>query len=258
MQRIRSIFQKPQPDLESIITSVLDGVIPLEEQMEWRTPDLMKLLRDLYKDGAMDKRLMEQLQLASHVQDSQSDYQCTADPACPNTPVWAHSNPENILEDLAELADRSNAKKVYTITAKREGPQIGLEVPQKTGAGFFSCDSQEKIFQKTDGGASLTTSTKPLQVLHGWKATSWSLYVLAKTSIHFERRNQLVMESWYSHPYLEDLLQEMLRTMTSRIRKLPFKDRKSKLIALSRLPRSFEDLIDIETRKHQEVFQLTA
>ena len=258
MQRVRSIFRKPQADLESIITSVLDGVIPLEENTEWQTPNLMKLLRDLYKDGAMDAHLMEQLQLASHVQDSQSDYRCTAGPACPNRPVCAHSTPENILEDLAELADRSNAKKVYTITAKRVGPQIELEVPQKTGTGFFSCDPQEIIFQKADGEASLTTSTKPLQVLHGWKATSWSLHVLAKTSIHFERRNQLVMESWYRHPYLEGLLQEILRTMTSRIKKLRFKDRKSKIIALSRLPRSFEDLIDIETRKHQEVAQLTS
>ena len=103
MQRIRGIFRKPEANLESIITSVLDGVFPLEEHIQWQTPNLMKLLRDLYKDGAMDERFMEQLQLASHVQDSQSDYRCTADPACPNTPVWAHSTPENILEDLAEL-----------------------------------------------------------------------------------------------------------------------------------------------------------
>ena len=131
-------------------------------------------------------------------------------------------------------------------------------MPQKTGAGYYSCNAQEIIFQKTDGGASLTTSTKPLQVLHGWKATSWSLHVLAKTSIHFQRKNQLLMESWYRHPYLKDLLQKILRTMTGRIEKLRFKDRKNKLIALSRLPRSFEDLIAIETRKHQEVAQLTA
>ncbi len=242
----------------SIITSVLDGVIPLEENMEWQTPNLMKLLGDLYQDGAMDGRFMEQLQLASNVQDDLSDYRCTADPDCLNTPVWAHSTPQNIIEDLAELADRSNAEKVYTITAKRVGPQIELEVPQKTGAGFFACDLQEQTFQKIDGEASLTTATKQLQVLNGWKATAWSLHVLAKTSIHFKRRNHLVMESWYRDPYLDDLLQEILRAMTGNIKKLRFKDRKSKIIALSRLPRSFEDLIGIETRKHQEVTQLTA
>ena len=188
MQRIRGIFRKPQTDLGSIITSVLDGVIPLEENMEWQTPNLMKLLGDLYQDGAMDGRFMEQLQLASNVQDDQSDYRCTADPDCLNTPVWAHSTPQNIIEDLAELADRSNAEKVYTITAKRVGPQIELEVPQKTGAGFFACDLQEQTFQKIDGEASLTTATKQFQVLNGWKATAWSLHVLAKTLIHFERR----------------------------------------------------------------------
>ena len=66
------------------------------------------------------------------------------------------------------------------------------------------------------------------------------------------------MESWYRDPYLDDLLQEILRAMTSNIKKLRFKDRKSKIIALSRLPKSFNDLIDIETSKHQEVTQLTS
>ena len=67
MQRIRGIFRKPQANLESIITSVLNGVIPPEEHMEWQTPNLMKLLGDLYKDGAMDQRFMKELQLASNV-----------------------------------------------------------------------------------------------------------------------------------------------------------------------------------------------
>ena len=196
MQRIRGIFRKPQADPESVITSVLDGVIPLEENMAWQTPDLMKLLRALYDDGAFDKHMMQQLQTASNAQDSQADYRCTANPDCINTPVWAHSTPENILEDLSEPADRSNAKKVYTITAKREGPQIELEVPQKTGAEFFSCYPQEQVFQKVDREASSTTATKQLQVLHGWKASSWSLHVLAKTSIHFQRRNQLMSDAW--------------------------------------------------------------
>ena len=258
MQKIRGIFQKPQQDLESIVFSVFDSVIPAEGSMEWQTPDLMNLLKDLYGEGFIDKRLMQELQLASNTQADQSDYSCTADPDCRNPPVWAHSTPKNILEDLAELADRSNAKKVYTITAKREGPQIELEVPQKTGAGFFSCALQEGIFQNADGEASLTTSTKQLQVLHGWKATSWSLHVLAKTSIHFERRNQLVMESWYNNPHLQELLEEILKRMTNRVKKLRFKDDKSRLIALSRLPKSFEDLIAAELREHQEVTQLTS
>ena len=118
MQRIRGIFRKPQANLESIITSVLNGVIPPGEHMEWQTPNLMKLLGDLYKDGAMDQRFMKELQLASNVQDNQSDYLCTADPSRLNTPVWAHSTPQNVLEGLAELADRFNAGKVYGITAR--------------------------------------------------------------------------------------------------------------------------------------------
>ena len=42
----------------------------------------------------MDQRFMEKLQLASHMQDSQTDYRCTADADCPNPPVWAHSTPK--------------------------------------------------------------------------------------------------------------------------------------------------------------------
>ena len=140
---------------------------------------------------------------------------------------------------------------MYAITMKRTGPKIEPEVPSKTGAGYFSCGHHEDLFEAIDAKPHLSTSTKRLQILHGWKAVSWTMHVLAKTSISFERRNQLVLENWYSTPRLEEEFQRMLQEMKKRLRRLPFKSATEKFVALNKLPNSFEDFIELERGRHR-------
>ena len=217
----------------------------------------MELLRLYYEQDVIDQQLLEELQSASNRQDDKLDYRCTADSNCLGVPVWAHSTPQNHLDDLAERAGPIRAKRVYAITMKRTGPKIELEVPRNAGAGYFSCNTHEAMFQAIDGKAHLSTATKQLQILHGWKAISWSLHVLAKTSISFDRRTQIVIQSWDNIPYAEETLQRIIREMEKQIRKLPIKDEKRRLLALSKLPKSFRDCIKHERDKHQRANQAT-
>ena len=258
VDRFKGFFEKPETDPIAILDSLFDAAIPSDQVAEWHTPDLMELLRVYYDNDIIDQQFMEELQRASNRQDDQSDYRCTADIDCPDPPVWAHSVPENILVDLAETVGPFKDKRVYTITTKRKGPQIEPEPPGNSNAGFFSCRNQEILFQKTDGNPALSTQGKDLQILHGWKAIAWSLQVLTKTSTLFERRNQIILETWDEHPYLEEELQRILKRMTERISRMPFNDEQSKLIALGKVPKSLRDCIDAERARQDRATQSTA
>ena len=258
LDRFKGFFEKPATDPVAILESIFDAVIPFDHGTEWHTPDLMEMLRVYYDNDIIDQQIMVELQRASDKQDDRSDYRCTAAINCPETPVWAHSVSKNILVDLAERVAPFKDKRVHTVTTKRTGPQIGLEPPSNAGAGYFSCDIQEVLFQKTDGEAHRSTGSRNLRTLHGWKAVAWSLHVLAKTSIHFERRNQLIMQTWDEMPYLEEELQRILREMTKRVGRLPFKNQQRKLIALSKIPKSLRECIEAERIKHDKANQATA
>ena len=258
MDRFQGFFEKPETDPMAILDSLFDTVIPSDQMAEWHPPDLMELLQVYYDNDIIDQQFMEELQRASNKQDDRSDYRCTADINCLAPPVWAHSVPENTLVDLAERVAPFKDKRVDTITTKCKGPQIEPEPPSNSNAGFFSCRNQEILFQKTDGNPALSTQGKDLQILHGWKAIAWSLQILTKTSILFERRNQIVLETWDEHPYLEEELQRILERMTERISRMPFKDEQSKLIALGKVPKSFRDCIDAEKARQYKATQSTA
>ena len=258
LDRFKGFFEKPETDPMAIIESLLDTVIPSNQVPEWHAPNLMELLRVYFDNHIVDQQFMKELQRASDKQDDQSDYRCTAEINCLNPPVWAHSVPENILINLAEKITPFKDKRVYTITTKRTGPHIELEPPSIANSGFFSCHNQEVIFQQIDGNPLQSTQRKDLQILHGWKATAWSLQVLTKTSILFERRNDILQSTWDDHPYLEEELRRILGQMTKRIRRLTFKDEQSKLMALSKIPKSFKECINRERERHDRATQATA